>query len=149
MIEINNLTENKIDKAWVKGIVEQVIKMEKADASQSISIAFLGPGRMRKLNKKYRKSNRVTDVLSFCEIEVPFEKFKIGRAKKHQGLGEIVICPREVKKNAKRFKTEYNKEMTKMLIHGTLHLLGYSHEKTEAEATKMEKKEEKYLNSIK
>ncbi len=149
MIEINNLTENTIDEEWVKSIVEKVIKTEGADTKQDISIAFLGPGRMRKLNKQYRKSNRVTDVLSFCQTEIPFEKFKIGRPKKHQGLGEIVICPREVKKNARKFETDYQKELAKMLIHGTLHLLGYDHEKTEAEATKMEKKQENYLNTIK
>ncbi len=148
MIEINNLTENKIDEARVKKIIEEVVKGEKADAQAEVSVAFLGPGRMRKLNKQYRKRNKVTDVLSFPEIEVPFEKFKIGRPTKHQGLGEIVICLREVKKNARKAETDFKQELAQVLIHGTLHLLGSDHEKSTEQAKEMEAKEKKYLKLI-
>jgi len=64
------------------------------------------------------------------------------------GLGEIVICLREVKKNAKRFSLIFEKELARVLIHGILHLLGYNHEKSEKEAEKMRKKEEYYLKLL-
>ena len=60
-------------------------------------------------------------------------------------LGEIVICLSEVKKNAKRLKLDYNKELVRVLIHGILHLAGYDHERGEKEAGKMKDKENYYL----
>jgi len=63
-------------------------------------------------------------------------------------LGEIVICLREVKKNARRFNSTFKKELVRVLIHGILHLLGYDHEKLEKEAEKMEEKENYYLSQI-
>lgn len=157
MIAINNLTEVEVDEGWVKAIVEDVLKGEAVKGSREparnaapsdvggVSIAFLGPGRMRKLNKQYRRKNKATDVLSFAEKEIPFEKFKIGQPKKHQGLGEIVVCLREVKKNARRENVEFTDELKRVLIHGALHLLGYDHEKSDVKANEMELKEEQYF----
>lgn len=128
MIEVNNLTTSKIDESFVKRIAKSVLKEEKKEGN--LSVAFIGQGRMRKLNKKYRKKNRVTDVLAF------------------EDLNEIVICLREVKKNAKRFNSSFEKELARILIHGILHLLGYNHEKSEKEGKKMREKEEYYLQKI-
>jgi len=120
MIEINNLTTVSIDEEFLKKVAEKVLEGEKAKGE--LSIALVGQGRIRELNKKYRGKNRVTDVLAFPS----------------NGLGEIVICLREVKKNAKRFGSSFEKELATCLIHGILHLLGYDHEK-------MEEKQKYYL----
>ena len=146
MIEINNLTECSIKEDLIKQTVKNVLDKEEFSDTAELSIAFLGPGRMRKLNKIYRKKNRVTDVLSFCEKKVTFLKFKIGNLEKVQGLGEIVICPREVKNNAKKLDISFEKELKKVVIHGVLHLLGYDHEKGDQQAQEMQDKEVKYLS---
>ena len=130
MIEINNLTTNQIEENSLRKIAELVLKEEKKE-NKDLSIALVGPGRIRKLNQKYRKKNRVTDVLSFPEKEI--------------GLGEIVICLREVKKNAKRFNSHFQKELARVLIHSILHLLGYDHQKPDQEKI-MKEKENYYLN---
>ncbi len=129
MIEVNNLTTSQVDENFVKRIVEGVLRGEKKQ--RDMSVAFIGEGRMRKLNKKYRKKNKVTDVLAFGE-----------------GLGEIVICLREVKKNAKKFNSNFQEELARVLIHGILHLLGYNHQKSEEEEKKMKEKEKHYLQKI-
>jgi probable rRNA maturation factor len=152
MIEINNLTTNPIDEDFLKKIAKFVLEGEpafaKATAGQGkrldLSIALIGPGKMRKLNKRYLGKNRVTDILAFGEnskFQIPNSKFR--------GIGEIVICLREVRKNAKKFKSSFEKELARVLIHGILHLLGYDHEKNEKEAEKMEEKEKYYLSLIK
>jgi probable rRNA maturation factor len=92
---------------------------------------LVGQGRISELNRRYRGKNRVTDILAFPNKEI--------------GLGEIVICLREVKKNAKKYGLTFEKELSKVLIHGILHLLGYNHEESEKEAERMRKKEEYYL----
>ena len=148
MLEINNLTTVEIDEEFLRRVVNEVLKGEKIKKEVNLSVAFIGSGRMRKLNRKYRGKNRVTDVLAFPESEVLFEKFKIGPLQKVKGLGEIVICLREVKKNAKRFNSTFEKELANVLIHGLLHLLGYDHEKNEKEAKKMQQKQQKYLEQI-
>lgn len=149
MIEINNLTTIEIDEQFLKKIVEDVLKGEGIKKQVELSIALVGSGRMRKLNKKHRKKNRVTDVLAFPESEIVFEKFRIGPLKKVKGLGEIIICLREVKKNSRRFETSFEKELARVTIHGVLHLLGYEDEKGEEKAKEMGKKENYYLSKIK
>ena len=132
MIEINNLTTNVIDKEFLKKVAKMVLDGEKAK-EKNLSIALVGEGRMREINKKYRKKNRATDVLSFP----------------NNGLGEIILCLREIKKNAKKANLPFEKELAQVLIHGILHLLGYEHEKTSAswrkEANKMKEKQNYYL----
>ncbi len=135
MIEINNLTNVEIDEDFIKKITQEVLKKEKKQGN--ISLAFLGPARMRKINKKYRGKNKVTNVLSFSENEISFKN-----------LGEIIICLREIKKSSQRINISFEKELARVLIHGILHLLGYDHEKSEEEARKMEEREEYYLGKI-
>jgi len=131
MIEINNLTTvQRIDEEFLKKIAQKVLEGENKKASE-LSIALVGQGRIRELNKRYRGKNRITDVLAFQNKEI--------------GLGEVVICLREVKKNAKRFSSTFEKELARVLIHGILHLLGYDHEKGEEETQKMKEKEDYYL----
>jgi rRNA maturation RNase YbeY len=144
MIEINNLTTKPIDENFLKKIAEKVLEKE-GKRGANLSLALVGSGRMRKLNKKYRGKNRVTDVLAFPESKVFLEKFQVGPLKKFSGLGEIVICLREVKKNAKRLNLTFEKELATCLIHGILHLLGYDHEKSKEAAKEMEEKQNYYL----
>jgi len=147
MIEINNLTASPVDKKFLEKIAESILKKEKK-LNKDLSIALVGSERMRELNKKYRGKNLATDVLSF----------------QYGDSGEVAICLPQVKKNAKKFKSTtelplaeakvktrtkfsspFKKELTRVLIHGILHLLGFNHEKNEKEADKMRKKEADYL----
>lgn len=129
MIEFNNLTSISINGSFFKKIAGKVLKKEKKVLE--LSIVLVDEQRIKELNKKYRKINKATDVLSFL----------------YNGSGEIVICPETVKENAKRFGTTFKKELTRILIHGILHLLGKDH-KTLKEAKRMERKQEYYLNLI-
>jgi len=130
MIEINNLTDFSVSKDFFKKIAKKVLERE--GKKINLSIALVTPNRIKELNKKYRKKNKATDILSF----------------KYNGSGEIVICLGIIKKNAKKYKLTFKKELSQVLIHGILHLLGYNHENSKREAKKMEKKENYYLEKI-
>ena len=130
MIEVNNLTTVQIDEEFLGKVCQKVLESEDKKASD-LSIALVGQGRIRELNKRYRGRNSVTDVLAFPNREL--------------GLGEIVICLREIKKNAKRFSSVFEKELAQVLIHGILHLLGYDHEISPEKAKEMETKQNYYL----
>lgn len=140
MIYINNLTTNEIDESFIKNVAKLVLKGENKN-NLDLSVVFVGPNRIRQLNKEYLGRNRVTDVLAFPEPQKD-----ILPPLAYQGVGEIVICSREVKKNAKRYKSSYEKELVKVIIHGILHLLGYEHEKSPKKAKIMFAKQEDYLN---
>jgi len=128
MIEINNLTANRIDKKNLKRIAERVLKGEKKE-KKAISIALVGKIRIKELNRKYRKKNKATDVLSFS----------------YEGGGEIVLSPEIIKENARKFNLSAKEELARSLIHGILHLLGHDHEKTEKEEKKMQNLQDNYL----
>lgn len=148
MIEINNLTNFRVNKKKLKSITQTILRGEKFKRKINLSIAFVGPGRIRQINKKYRKRNRITDVLAFPSFAEGYR----GQARflqRDSELGEIIICPSEVKKNAKRFSLTFKQELKRVLIHGLLHLLGYDHEKSESEARGIEEKENYYLSLIK
>jgi probable rRNA maturation factor len=136
MIEINNQTSFRLDKKKLSTVAKKVIKGENKEI-ENLSIAFVGSADIKKLNKKYRHKNKPTDVLSFE-----------GDKKIDYSLGEVIICPEIVKENAEKFKTRFENELVKILIHGILHLCGYDHEKSEKEAVEMEKKEEQYILKV-
>lgn len=103
MIEVNNLTRRKIDASFFKKVAKIVLKGENKKGL-NLSVAFVGMTRIKELNKKYRKKNKATDVLSFGYDD---------------NSGEVVICP------AKSKRTAF------LLIHGILHILGYNHKEME------------------
>ena len=127
MIEINNLTTVSIDKKFLKRVAEKILKKEKKVLE--ISITLVGPAEIKKLNKKYRKKDKITDVLSFS----------------YDHSGDIIICPQQIKENASQFGVSFKKELTRVLVHGILHLLGYEHEMAGRKAKEMEKRQEYYL----
>ncbi len=127
-IDINNQTEMKIDQPSVKKIVRSVLK-EKEINDSNVSIAFVGKQNIRELNKKYRKQDKATDVLSFEGDEKGF-------------LGEIIIAPEIVEQRGECFQDD----LRDVLIHAVLHLLGYDHIKQGDRAVMRE--EEKRLKNI-
>ncbi|OIO06543.1 rRNA maturation RNase YbeY [Candidatus Falkowbacteria bacterium CG1_02_37_44] len=89
-----------------------------------VSIVFVGAGLMKKLNSRYRRINKATDVLSFSGD--------------NNFIGEILINYARIKIQAKKYKHTLNQELVFILIHGLLHLLGYD-DKTTKGRQKMEK----------
>jgi len=130
MIEINNLTNFAVDKKLFSTVAKKVLLGENRrtpacrQAGKTISVAFVDKAEIQKLNKKFRKKNKPTDVLSFELSERGY-------------LGEVVICPEVVK--------EKKENIIEVFVHGILHLCGYDHEKSKKDAEAMYKKQEKYL----
>jgi len=77
---------------------------------------------IKKLNKKFRKYNKSTDILSF-----PFFSKHVLKLKKEKNIyiGDIAICYEIINNRSK--KNNFLLEFDKVLIHGFLHLLGYDH----------------------
>lgn len=145
LLEINNLTKEKVNRKQLNGFFTKVSKILKLKNSE-VSVAFVSEKEIADLNKIYRGKNKVTDVLSFGEGDIKWDKsFKFRSAKNF--LGEIIICPKIIKTQSKKLKASFNFQIKKIFLHGLLHLLGYDHGKNK-EAEVMEKLEESLLIAI-
>jgi len=139
IIEINNLSKRLLDKRFFSTVAKKVLSGENRE-TENLSLAFVEKKEIKNLNKKFRKKDKPTDVLSF-------ELRPTGYPEKY--LGEIIICPEVVEENAIKYNSNFKNEMTKVFVHGILHLLGYDHEKSNKDEKLMEEKQEKYLSKIK
>ncbi len=108
-----------------------------------LAVVIVSPGEIKKLNRKYRQINKVTDVLSFREQDG--EPVVLHGKTKY--LGDIVICWQQVKKQAPQFKQSVKKEFMMLVCHGFLHLLGYD-DKTASQYRKMELIQDKLINIL-
>ena len=108
------------------------------------SLLLSGDAEIKRLNKKFRKKNKSTDVLSFPFYE---KKKLIKKIKKEKEIyiGDVIVNLNKIKnKNNKRlFLSEFNK----LWIHGLVHLFGHQH-KRDKDFYKMDKLEKKYIKSI-
>lgn len=82
---------------------------------RNIGLAFVTAEKIRELNKRYAANDYVTDVLSF-------------EYNTDESLGDIAICEKVAKLQAKQHSVSEKSEFSLLVIHGTLHLLGYDHQ---------------------
>tara|TARA_B110000305_G_scaffold193898_1_gene217678 strand:- start:1326 stop:1880 length:555 start_codon:yes stop_codon:yes gene_type:complete len=147
--------ENIINKSFekkLKLIVEQIIKNNKVLGFKnkfSISILFTGDKKINQLNKKFRKINSPTNVLSFpsMPIDINTNNFLDLDFNSSIFLGDIVISSDTLIKEANNEKKIEEDHLIHLFIHGVLHLLGYDHE-TSYDAKIMETLEIKILKCL-
>lgn len=140
LVDIQNLTTLGIDEDFVRRVVKKTLQYSPIKGTISLGIAFVGPARIQKLNRQYKGKNKATDILSF-QSERKFITPEI----KGVYLGEMVVCPAVVKNQAARLGTPWRRELSHVIIHGVLHLLGWEHEKSAKDARKMHAKEEEIM----
>ena len=121
-----------------------VLASEGVERPCMVSVSVVGNERMRELNAEWRDQDRATDVLSL-ECERPDDE-DLAPGEPCE-LGDIVLAPAYIERQAKGFGTTPADEFRLLLVHGMLHLLGYDHlEDDEAEA--MEAREDELLAHI-
>ncbi len=120
--------------------VTQTILEHAGSPNADLSLSLVGKTRMRSLNRQYRGRDYPTDVLAF-------QMDQIGK-QTPVFLGDVVICLPIAIAQASRFNNTPNQEVLRLLIHGTLHLLGYDHEHSPQEAKRMQRKERAIINKL-
>ena len=130
MISINVVSENKVWSKKIKKIdfffnsLVKVFPQKYRFIKKKVGLTLLlsNNKNIKKLNKKFRNKNKATDILSF-----PSEK-KIN-INKSPYIGDIVISYEFMNKPKVLSNLEFKNKVTKIFIHGFLHLLGYDHTK--------------------
>ena len=149
MISVNVFSE---EKAWSKRLKNKDLFFKKICKSFPKKYKFLNKNvsftlllsnnkNIKKLNKIFRKKNKSTDILSF-----PLDqKTKIS---KNTYLGDIIISYNHLDKPRSQDLKLFKEKVTKIFIHGFLHLLGFDHKKNK-EYFKMLREEHFLLKSVK
>jgi probable rRNA maturation factor len=135
-IEITN--QQKIKRLNSKTLQKDILAACRLlKLSGTISFLFCDNKQIRSLNKKYFKKASNTDVISF-PLEDEYSK---------NYLGEIVVSVEQAVNMASNYGNSWQKELMLYVIHGILHLIGYTDTRVK-ERDKMKKKENKILDAI-
>ena len=140
---IKSLEWNKnfpLYKKCISNSVDQIFKKVKFSSNNEISISFLltSNNEIKLLNQRYRNKNKPTNVLSFPMNE---------QIENKNYLGDVVIaCEKIIDESSEQNMKKY-KYLSKMTIHGVLHLLGYKHD-TDKQFNKMNSIEKNILKEI-
>lgn len=130
----NNQKKVRISRKLVNAAIETAASEENADSEGELSILFTGDKFIKELNKKYRGIDSPTDVLAF-----PLEDPRL--------LGDIVISTERTLEQASNLGHPVEHEIAFLLVHGFLHLLGYS-DKTKEKADRMMKKTKSIISKL-
>ena len=106
--------------------------------TSDFSISFVSDDEIRNLNREYRAKDEPTDVLTFrLKDDDTFPDVVEG-----DEMGDIFISLDAVSRNASEFSVPFSEELTRVMLHGLLHLLGYDHESNDFKSEKMLQKQE-------
>ena len=94
------------------------------------TVHSLNESESKKLNQKTFNKNKPTDVLSF-PLYNDIEAINQLDESMHEDMGDMFICRNVIKKNAEIYDKDFVEELQYIVIHGLLHLIGYSHEKND------------------
>ena len=131
----------KINQRKIEEIIKKVLLHLKVDEKTEISVLFTDDKFIRTLNNRYRGMDKPTDVLSFSLQEGAVKSPEIESDKP---LGDIIISAETAQRQADTLNHSIEKELTVLLIHGLLHLIGYDHEE-DKDYKIMREKESKIL----
>lgn len=111
-------------------------------AGRELALLTVGATRMRTLNRRYRGKDKSTNVLSF-----PAQSHPVPRAAEGLPLGDVVICPAVLRREAREQGKAERAHWAHLVVHGALHLAGYDHE-DDADARRMERREIAVLRTL-
>ena len=122
--------------ATVRRVVRGVLAGERSDAD--LSITFLGPVTMRRLNRQYKGRDEPTDVIAFT-LDTPDRRT----------VGDVYLCAAVAARQARRHGVSRRQELIRLVVHGVLHVLGYDHpESDDRTRSAMWRRQERYVERL-
>ena len=133
---------------WLRGIAEQVLVAADAGSAAELGLVMATEERIQELNRDYLGKNEPTDVIAFSML--PGEEdpsLFVMPPDGVQHLGEVIISYPQAQRQAEEQGHSVEKEITILIIHGILHLLGYEDKKPELKR-QMNAREKEILSHI-
>jgi probable rRNA maturation factor len=126
---VANEQDLPIPEARLSALARHALNFLEVDEDAELSVLFVSPPHIRLLNQRFAGEDHATDVLAFPIMEDEEEGGLL--------LGDVVVCPEVASANATSQQHSYERELEVLLVHGTLHLLGYDHQ-GETDKSKMD-----------
>ena len=151
--EINVYLEPKlaisIKKAWFISIIHKILDALGVKEISELGLVLTTSETIQQLNKTYRKKDEPTDVLAFYMFSQQDAGTKFAYPPNGiYHLGEIVISYPQAVYQAKEKRHNIERELTILIIHGVLHLLGYDHKRSSEEKRIMNAKEKEISKKL-
>ena len=150
MYYVENETEEKVDLKEVRAILKKIVSYygEKRD----FSVTFVTDSEIQELNKEYREIDDPTDILTFRLDDTPsfpisFEDEDVDFLNNEE-MGDIFISLDTMRRNAEEFGVREEEELSRLLLHGILHLRGLDHKTNDFEKEEMLKEQEDVLAKL-
>ena len=120
-------------KILVRHAILETLKYEGHDKITEGSVTFTYNEKIHALNKQYRNVDRPTDVLSFPLLDLDGDGDEFMPPELETMLGDIVISLEKAREQSEEYGHSFEREVAFLTVHSMLHLLGYDHEKSEAD----------------
>ena len=150
MYYVENETEEKVDLKIVRAILKKIVSYygEKRD----FSVTFVTDNEIQELNREYREIDAPTDILTFRLDDAPsfpisFEEEDVDFLNNEE-MGDIFISLDTMRRNAEEFGVKNEEELSRLLLHGILHLRGLDHKTNDFEKEEMLKEQEEVLTKL-
>ncbi len=131
IVDVNTVQKCKYSNKLFSQIAQETIKMSKVSNCENkeitLSVAVVDENEIKRINKKLRKCDNVTDVLSIGDYSD--QKDISHESKKEVFLGEVILCYNYIEDGAQKNGDNVDKEFFTIYAHGILHLLGFVHGK--------------------
>ena len=135
---LNRQRKVAIDRPALEQFLGRLTRRVPAEDAHAWSVCLVSDRRIRQLNREFRSTDRVTDVLSFCGDSEPDPGGQIY-------LGDVVISAPTAEREADRCGHSLRRELQTLALHGYLHLLGYDHETDDGNMLQLQRRLEREL----
>jgi len=143
----SRLRGRRLSLPRLQTLAESILQAAGA-ARAELSLLLVGDRSMRRLNRLYRRKGRTTDVLAFPMRQVRPRVTVHSSRFTSSMLGDVVISLPQAARQAKQAGHALEHELTVLVIHGLLHLLGYDHERSAREARRMQRRERAIARAV-
>lgn len=140
--------DDPLDSEPLRRLAEMVLREEQFPIDTEVTLLFVGEEQIATYNERFMQRHGATDVLAF-----PVEHLKPGMVPDRRpggpplNIGDVVIAPSIVRAQAEAAGVPFDEELSLLVVHGLLHLLGYDHQ-DDVDAEEMEDRERQLLELI-
>lgn len=140
--------DDPLDSEPLRRLAELVLREEQFPIDTEVSLLLVGEEQIATYNERFMQRPGATDVLAF-----PVEHLKPGVVPDRRpggpplNIGDVVIAPSIVRAQAEAAGVSFDEELSLLVVHGLLHLLGYDHQ-DDVDADEMEDRERQLLERI-
>ena len=150
-VYFENEQEQRTVSEYLKRLLRRAIRETLASEGFShraeVSVTFVDNEGIHALNREYRKIDRPTDVLSFPQFDF-YGGEELPEGDETVSLGDIVLSLERAEEQAREFGHSFSRETAFLTVHSVLHLLGYDHERGDAEDADMRERQRAVMKRL-